>query len=161
MIIDLSNVENKEPRVYIKKEGHFTLKVEEVKQVRVSENGNPIFRFTFKNKDNEYFIDDITITENTKWKIKQIADAIGFTYDRVNIFNFVGMYLVGWLVSKKVKNKHGETVEIFECKQYSKSAKITNEIPSEGTAPVSYTPLAVQSQSDIPEIDINEDIIPF
>lgn len=153
MIVNLSGIENQEPRTYIRKEGHYTLKCVDVKQTRISENGNPIFRFTFKNKDDEYFLDDITITENTKWKIKQLAEAFGFTYDNVNIMHFVGMYCVGWIISKKVKNKAEQIVDIFECKQYSKSAKLVNEIPPEHSRvqPKIVHETMQQQETDMPD----------
>ena len=167
MVVDLGKVENKEAKVYIKKEGFYTLKCEEVKFVKNSTNGNPIYKFVFKNKNGEYFNDEITITPNTFWKIKQLADAFGFTYDKVNIFHFVGMYLVGHIVGKKVRNNVNEIIEVFECKQYGKSAKLTNEIPPEGSVPVSYEanePInTAQSFNDanIPDIDFDDEMIPF
>lgn len=171
MIVNLGGVENKEPRVYIRKEGHYTLKCEEVRFLKNSTNGNPIFRFLFKNKHGEYLIEDITITENTKWKIKQLADAFGFTYDRVNIFHFVGMYCVGWIVSRKVKNSADQIVDVFECKQYAKSAKpeFANTIPPEGSVPLVHEQHQARANEHdgrgtyIPQVDIeiDEDEIPF
>lgn len=157
MIVNLKGIENQEPRTYIRQEGHYTLKCIDVRQLRISENGNPIYRFTFKNKNDDYFLDDITITENTKWKIKQLAEAFGFTYDHVNILHFVGMYCVGWIIRKKVKNKAEQIVDVFECKQYIKSAKLTNNIPAEGTR---VQPQIVHENME-QQIEINEDEIPF
>lgn len=160
MVINLSGVTNSNPREYIKQEGHYTLKCIEIKFLRNSENNNPIYRFTFKNNKEEFFNDDITITPNTYWKIKQLSDAFGFNYDNVNIMHFKDMYLVAWLVSKRVKNKIGEIVEILECKQYTKSAKLKNQIPAEG----SYVEPAVSYEdkhSSNIDIKIDDDQIPF
>lgn len=158
MVVNLRGVESQEPRTYIRKEGHFTLKCVDVKKIRMSENNNPVYRFTFKNKQDEFFLDDITITENTKWKIKQLADAFGFTYDNVNIMHFVDMYCVGWIVAKKVKNKADQIVDVFECKMYSKSQKLTNNIPAE------HAQIQQMLNKDIyqpQDYDIPEDEIPF
>lgn len=157
MIVDLRGIENQALRNYIKEEGHYTLKCVEVKHLRTSENGNPVYRFSFVNKHDEYFNDDITITDNTKWKIKQLSTAFGFTYDKVNIEHFVGMYLVAWLVSKKVRNKFGDVVEILEAKQYTKSTKLTNDIPAEG----SYIEPTIVYEKTTDNIKIDEDEIPF
>lgn len=159
MVVNLKGVENEKAKTYIRKEGHYSLKCVEVRFLRNSENNNPIFRFTFKNKVEEYFTDDITITENTKWKIKQLSSAFGFEYDNVNIMHFKDMYLVAWITPKKVRNKVGETVEIFECKQYSKSAKLVNAIPPEHTQYVDESTYT-DSNASIPEIDFNSIITP-
>ena len=158
MIIDLSGVDAT-PRKYIKEEGHYTLKCVQVKESGKTSNGNPILKFYFQNKNEELYIEDVVLTPDTRFRIKQIADAFGFTYDKVNIYNFVGLYLVAYLVKEKVKNKNDELVEVVKCKQFSKSAKIINEIPAEGNTPVSY--VQKQNSQNIPEIDIDSEIIPF
>lgn len=160
MVVNLSGVQNQEPREYIRQEGHYTLKCIDIKQSKISQAGNPVFKITFVSKDNLYFIDEITITDAAKWKIKQLADAFGFTYDNVNILNFKDMYLVAWLVGRKVKNKHEQLVDIVECKQYTKSAKLENKIPPEGTNLQRQEPPVVY-ENNIPEINIEDEEIPF
>ena len=152
MIIDLSGVDAT-PRKYIKEEGNYTLKCIQVKEAGRTSNNNPILKFYFQNKNEEIYIEDIVLTPDTRFKIKQIADAFGFTYDKVNIYHFAGMYLVGWLVKEKVKNKAGEWVEVIRCKQFSKSAKLENQIPPENSTPVVYE----NQKSNVPEIDIDEE----
>ena len=158
MIIDLSGVDAT-PRKYIKEEGHYTLKCVQVKEAGKTSNGNTILKFYFQNKNEELYIEDVVLTPDTRFRIKQMADAFGFTYDKVNIYNFVGLYLVGYLAKEKVKNKNDELVEVVKCKQFTKSAKLENQIPPENSVPTSYTP---SSRTDnIPEIDVNSEIIPF
>lgn len=157
MIIDLSGVDAT-PRTYIKEEGHYTLKCVDVKMAGKTPNGNQIVKFYFKNKNDELFVEDLIVTPDTRYKVKQMADAFGFTYDRVNIMHFIGMYLVGYLAKERVKNKHGETVEVLKCKQFSKSAKLENTIPPENT------PAVIKEEArGIPEIeiDIDGEEIPF
>lgn len=158
MIIDLSGVDNT-PKMYIKEEGYYTLKCIDVKQHGRTKNDNPIYKFYFQNKDGELYIEDVIITDNTKWKIKQMADAFGFTYDRVNIFNFIGLYLVGNLVQHKVTNKVGQIVDTLACKSFAKSAKLINEIPAEGKVPVTYE--TMPQGNDIPDISYDDSEIPF
>lgn len=165
MVIDLGNV-NTEKKEYIQEEGYMTLKVVEVRHLKNSSNNNPIFRFTYKNKHDKYLSEDITITANTKWKIKQIADALGFDYEKVNILHFHEMYFVGGIKSRKVRNSVDEIVDIFEIRDYRKS-KIKNNIPKEGEPFIKYEIQDQQTQSYIeqaqanPSRDIEEDEIPF
>lgn len=166
MVIDLGNV-NTEKKEYIQEEGYMTLKVVEVRHLKNSSNNNPIFRFTYKNKHDKYLSEDITITANTKWKIKQIADALGFDYEKVNILHFHEMYFVGGIKSRKVRNSVDEIVDIFEIRDYRKS-KIKNNIPKEGEPYIKYENMSHENQgSNIhdhernPSEDINEDEIPF
>ena len=156
MIIDLSGVDAT-PRKYIKTEGHYTLKCVQVKEAGKTSNGNPILKFFFQNKEDELYIEDVVLTPDTRFRIKQMADAFGFTYDKVNIYHFVGMYLVAYLVKDKVKNRNDEMVEVIKCRAFTKSAKLENNIPAENTTPV----VVEQNQSNIPEIDVNDEIIPF
>lgn len=89
-----------------------------------------------------------------------MADAFGFEYNKVNIYHFVGMYLVGYLAKETVTNKNGDKVEVLRCRQFSKNAKLVNDIPPEGSeSVVNESKQTVQSQN-IPEIDIDDDI-PF
>lgn len=157
MIIDLSGVDTTQKK-YIKDDGFFTLKCIDVKTAGKTPNGNQIVKFYFKNKNDELFIDDWVSTPDSKLKIKEMADAFGFTYDRVNIMHFIGMYLVGHLVKKHVKNKHGETVEVLKCKQFSKSAKLENTIPPENTPAVIKEEAKGISET---EIDIDGEEVPF
>jgi len=158
MVINLSGVENTGAKKWIKEEGHFTLKCVDVREKGVTANGNPVYIIEFKNKNDEHIRDEIVITPNTLWKIKQLSDAFGFTYDNVNILHFKDMYLVGWVKSRKHQNKVGDIVDVFEIKDYQKSAKLQNKIPEENSVPVEY---ATQTNSNLPEIDVDGEEIPF
>lgn len=158
MVVNLQGIENTGAKKWIKDEGHFTLKCTNVKDKGFTANGNPVYEIEFKNKNDEHIKDEIVITQNTKWKIKLIADAFGFTYDNVNILNFKDMYLVGWVKSRKHQNKVGEIIDMFEIKDYSKSAKLTNDIPEENSIPVEFQQ---PEQEQMPQIEITDDGIPF
>lgn len=165
MVVNLGGV-NSEKREYIQEEGYMTLKVVEVKFIKNSTNGNPIFKFTYKNKHDKYISEDITITANTRWKIKQIADALGFDYDNVNILHFHDMYFVGGIKARKVRNQVNEIIDLYEIKDYRASAKLKNEIPKEGEPFIQYETVPANNSTDQapahnPSIDINEDEIPF
>ena len=167
MVVNLGNI-NSEKKEYIQEEGYMTLKCVEVKFLKHSSNKNPIYIFTYKNKHNKYISEDITIMPNTMWKIKQIADAMGFTYEKVNILHFHDMYFVGGIKAKKHKTQVGEIVDIFEIRDYRPSTKLKNKIPAEGEPYIKYENMSHENQdSNIydhernPSEDINEDEIPF
>lgn len=165
MVVNLGNVSS-EKKEYIQEEGYMTLKVVEVRFLKNSANGNPVFRFTYKNKHDKYISEDITITANTRWKIKQIADALGFTYANVNILHFHDMYFVAGIKARKVRNSVEEIVDIFEIRDYRPSTKIKNEIPKEGEPFIKYETVSAnnymdQTQTSNPSEEIKEDEIPF
>ena len=167
MVVNLGNI-NSEKKEYIQEEGYMTLKCVEVKFLKNSSNNNPIYRFTYKNKHNKYIVEDITIMPNTMWKIKQIADAMGFTYENVNILHFHDMYFVGGIKSRKHKNQVNEIVDIFEIRDYRPSIKLKNNIPKEGEPYIKYENMAHDIQDynhndeeRNPSQDIDEDEIPF
>ena len=162
MQINLNGVDST-PREYITQEGHYTLKCVSVREAGVTTNNNPILKITFKDKQEQMYIEDVVVTPNTLFRIKQIAEAFGFTYENVDTNHFVGMYLVGWLVSEKVKNKHDQYVDVIKCKSFSKSAKLENKIPAEGSVSVDmsgYNP-PINNQTPDMSIDITDEEIPF
>ena len=157
MIVDLTGVESKK---YIKQEASYTLKCIAVREAGFTSNQNPIIKFHFQNKNEELYIEDVVLTPDTRFRIKQMADAFGFEYNKVNIYHFIGMYLVGYLAKETVTNKNGDKVEVLRCKQFSKSAKLVNTIPPEGSTPTAYESKQSAQSQNIPEIDIDEEI-PF
>lgn len=163
MIVNLKGIENTGAKKWIKNEGHMTLKCVNIKEKPKTINNNRVFEFEFKNKNDEYIKDEVVITDNTLWKIKQMADAFGFDYDNVNIFNFKDLYLVGWVKSRKYKNRADQVIDVFEIKDYAKSAKLVNEIPPENSIPTVFENVAndIRRGENYPEIDIYEDEIPF
>jgi hypothetical protein len=162
MQINLNGVDST-PRKYIIQEGHYTLKCVSVREDEVTTKNNPILKITFKDKQEQLYIEDVVVTPNTLFRIKQIAEAFGFTYENVDTNHFVGMYLVGWLVSEKVKNKHDQYVDVIKCKSFSKSAKLVNQIPAEGTMSADMSGYNPQTNNQTPDMstNINDDEIPF
>jgi hypothetical protein len=153
MQINLKDVDST-PRNYIKKEGRYTLKCVAINETSKTSKGNTILKIMFQNREGEYFIEDIVITENTLFRVKMIADAFGYQQEIVNTQDFVGMYLVGFITIEKVKNKHDQIVDIAKCKSYSKSAKIVNTIPSAYDPEVQYDNEAIGETEDIEDIEI-------
>ena len=159
MVINLAGVDTT-PKEYIQKEGGYTLKCVDIDMSKKTYNGNTILKIIFENKEKLRFIEDIVITQNTLFKIKQVSDAFGFTYDNVNVNHFIGMYLVAFLGKTKVKNSAGDFVEVLKAKKFQKSAKLQNTIPAEGAVPVVMSAITNTSNA-IDEIDIDESEIPF
>ncbi len=157
MKINLANVDST-PKVYIQTEGHYTLKCIGIDESKKTNNGNTIMKIIFQDKNEQRFIEDIVITPNTLFRVKQISEAFGFEYDDIDTSHFLGMYLVAWLVKTRVKNSAQEYVEVLKAKSFVKS-KLPNTIPPQGTAPT--TTNVVPNNSELVEIDINEDEIPF
>jgi hypothetical protein len=158
VIINLAGVDMT-PRKYIEEEGHYTLKCIEIDSSRKTYNGNTILKVIFVNKEELRFIEDIVITPNTLFRVKNLSDAFGFDYDNVNVNHFVGMFLVAYLAKTKVKNSAGDFVEVLKAKSFRKSSKIQNEIPAQGSVPIVVAAAAAAQQME--QIDINEDEIPF
>ena len=159
MVINLTGVDST-PREYIEQEGNYTLKCMAIDTSKKTSNGNVILKIMFENKDNLRFIEDIVITPNTLFRVKQVSEAFGFTYDNVNVNHFIGMYLVAFLGKTKVKNSAGDFVEVLKAKKFQKSAKLQNTIPAEGAVPI-VTNTITNGKNIIPEIDIDENEIPF
>lgn len=159
MIISLTGVDST-PKQYIQEEGYYTLKCIEIDMSRKTYNGNTILKVIFVNKEELRFIEDIVLTPNTLFKVKQLSNAFGFEYDNVNINHFIGMYLVAQLAKTKVKNSAGDYVEVIKAKSFRKSSKIQNEIPAQGSVPI-VTETTKQNATtpgqNLPEIDVYEE----
>jgi len=155
MVINLAGVDTT-PKEYIQKEGGYTLKCVDIDMSKKTYNGNTILKIIFENKEKLRFIEDIVITQNTLFKIKQVSDAFGFTYANVNVNHFIGMYLVAFLGKTKVKNSAGDFVEVLKAKKFQKSAKLQNTIPAEGAVPVVMSAVS-NTSSAIDEIELIEE----
>lgn len=68
---------------------------------------------------------------------------------------------MAFLQKEKVKNKNGEIVEVLRCKQFSKSAKLVNNIPREGSIPVNYEKDTYAPNNYNPSVEIDDIEIPF
>lgn len=162
MIINTKGVELTEAQ-YIKKDGKFLFEIKELVEDGYSNQGNPKFKLLFTAKEiitkdgkptlsedvynhTEFYSTD----QNVLWKIKTLEVALKApeVYD---IMDFVGRFAIG---DVKMEEYNGKTNARIKKWAYSKQ--------NDNLPPIKE---AIQNSdygaTSVPEIDIDEDEIPF
>lgn len=143
MNLDLTKTST-DDREFIKVKGVHTLKVVNVSEDS-SKNGKELLIFDFINRDNLHFEHRFTIQQSTLPIIKRFMDTLGMdTSKKINTNECVGSYIRGYL---EFKEYNGKTY--LNCTKWKKSEANKKSEPTN------------KSVETIPEIEINEDDIPF
>lgn len=173
MIINTRGIELNE-NVYVNKEGKFLFKIEKFEEDGFTNNGDARFKLHFKGGEiiENKVQSDITYThseqfnigQSSLWRIKQVEVALKApeVYD---INDFVGRYIIANIKSESYTKKDGTAGTAYKVKswEYSdvndkrKLPPIPEAITNEDNGVIE----SIEQTSKIPEIDIDEDEIPF
>jgi hypothetical protein len=146
MRIDTRGVKLTPPADWIKEKGEYTFKITKREQDGYTPDGHEKFKFYFQTADNKLHSERFSEAPNMLWKIKRLAIAM----EAPEVFDpdeFVGRYVIGHIGSREY---NGNT--IYEAKEweYAKQNDKLDPIPS-----------ADADVAEMPEIDIDDDEIPF
>lgn len=143
MRIDLTAVDaEQDKRVYIKKEGDFTLKVVKVTHGKTSNNNEQI-KVHFQDRNGHYAIDEFVLTQNALWKLKVLSKALKLP-NIIDTNMFIDRYVKATIKAKATQN--GGT--IYEIKKYEAS-NLTNTYVAE-------QPKVVYEQHQSPQVQNNQ-----
>lgn len=136
---DLTGVEETQ---WIKTVGQHIVKVIGVTQGKTS-NNNDVEKVTFQNANKEQIKDEFVVTENSLWKMKAFTKALKLG-DVVNTDQWIGKFVVITTGKESFAKENGEKGEKVVVKFYEP-----------------YEHKKQQAPEPLPEIDINDDELPF
>ena len=156
MRIDLTGVDaEQDERVYIKKEGEFTLKVVKVTHGKTSNNNEQI-KVHFQDRNGHYAIDEFVLTQNALWKLKVLSKALKLA-NVIDTNMFIDRYVKATIKAKGTQN--GGT--IYEIKKYEAS-NLTNTYVAQQPQVVYEQQQNTQTQNhQAKQQEFDEDEIPF
>ena len=138
-VYDLTNVEETQ---WIKTVGQHIVKVIGVTQGKTS-NNNDVEKVTFQNANKEQIKDEFVVTENSLWKMKAFTKALKLG-DVVNTDQWIGKFVVITTGKESFTKENGEKGEKIVVKFYEP-----------------YEHKKQQVHEQLPEIDIDDDGLPF
>lgn len=158
---DLSNVTETQ---FLNQAGEFTLKVVSVKQEFTAYN-NPVEKVTFQTREGEQIGDEFVVTDKALWKMKLFIKALKLA-PVVDTDEWIGRYVVATVVKESFTRQDQTRGEKFVISKYAppritNSVETLNVVPVERTSAPDVPERAPMPQSNLPQIDINEDEIPF
>jgi hypothetical protein len=154
MRIDLTGVDaEQDERVYIKKEGEFTLKVVKVTQGKTSNNNDQI-KVHFQDRNGHYAIDEFVLTQNALWKLKVLSKALKLP-NVIDTNMFIDRYVKATVKAKATQNSG----TIYEIKKYEASNLTNTYVAQEPRVVYEKHTHAQNHQANKQEFD--EDEIPF
>ena len=171
MIIDLTNIE---ATSFLSHEGTYTLKVIKVDESQTTANGNPVIKVTMQTKDGEIYTEDFVVTDNALWRLKLFTKALKMP-NVVDTRQMVGRYVIGEFKHEDYVKKDGTQTKILKAVKWHPS-KYTNtlEAPPQAGGQAQYRQPPAQQQyqqpqpepqtnqqATLPEVDIDDDSIPF
>ena len=136
---DLTGVEETQ---WIKTVGQHIVKVIGVTQGKTS-NNNDVEKVTFQNANKEQIKDEFVVTDNSLWKMKAFTKALKLG-DVVNTDQWIGKFVVITTGKESFTKENGEKGEKVVVKFYEP-----------------YEHKKQQAPEPLPEIDINDDELPF
>ncbi len=136
---DLTGVEETQ---WIKTVGQHIVKVIGVTQGKTS-NNNDVEKVTFQNANKEQIKDEFVVTDNSLWKMKAFTKALKLG-DVVNTDQWIGKFVVITTGKESFAKENGEKGEKVVVKFYEP-----------------YEHKKQQAPEPLPEIDINDDELPF
>lgn len=156
MRLDLTNVEEKS---YLKAGNHF---VKVIKQEETfSHNGKPILKVTFANKSGAQISDDFYLTEQAMFRIKLLTKALKMP----NVLDtelMINRYVNIEVVEEPYQDRNGNNKIAYKVSSYEEATQTNTLEQKDALLPVEIVvkePL--KQQHNIPDIDINDDEIPF
>ena len=136
---DLTNVEETQ---WIKTVGQHIVKVISVTPSKTS-NNNDVEKVTFQNANKEQIKDEFVVTENSLWKMKAFTKALKLG-DVVNTDQWVGKFVVITTGEETYPKNDGSEGKKIVVKFYEP-----------------YEHKKQQAPDPLPEIDIDDDELPF
>lgn len=156
MRLDLTSVEEKS---YLKTGKHF---VKVIKQEETfSNNGKPILKVTFADKNGAQISDDFYLTEQAMFRIKMLTKALKMP----NVLDtelMIDRYVNIEVVEEPYQDKSGNNKIAYKVSNYEESSKTNTLEQKNALLPVEVViKEQVKQQNNIPDIDINEYEVPF
>lgn len=151
---DLTNVEETQ---FINMAGEYTLKVVSVK-ADYTANNNPVEKVTFRTRDGLQISDEFVITDKALWKLKVFTKALKLP-NVTDTDTWIDRYVVATVAKEVYTKNDGTKGEKFVIVQYAQS-NLTNTLETMNGVPVERE-IKQAKENNLPEIDINEETIPF
>lgn len=167
MIINTKGVERNE-NVYVNKEGIFLFRIEKFEEDGFTNAGDARFKLHFKgveggtNEPVYLHSEQFNIGQFSLWRIKQVEVALKAP-EIYDINDFVGRYIIANIKRENYTKKDGTPGIAHKVKSWDYC--ILNDkmppIPEAKQDEDNGVNESIKSSSKIPEIDIDEDEIPF
>ena len=167
MIISTVGIELNE-NVYVNKEGKFLFRIEKFEEDGFTNAGDAKFKLHFKGvevgtKEPVYLHNEqFNIGQTSLWRIKQVEVALKAP-EIYDINDFVGRYIIANIKQETYKKNDGSIGISYKVKSwdYSTLNDKMPPIPEAKQDENNGINESIKSSSKIPEIDIDEDEIPF
>ena len=167
MIISTVGIELNE-NVFVNKEGKFLFRIEKFEEDGFTNGGDARFKLHFKGvevgtKEPVYLHNEqFNIGQFSLWRIKQVEVALKAP-EVYNINDFVGRYIIANIIQENYTKKDGTYGIAHKVKswEYSRLNDKMPPIPEAKQDEDNGVNESINPSSKIPEIDIDEDEIPF
>jgi hypothetical protein len=152
MRIDTRGVELTPPADWIKEKGEYTFKITKWEQDGYTDAGDEKFKLFMQTADGKLHSERFSTAPNMLWKIKRLEIALEAP-EVYELDAIIGRYVTAEIGMREYNGK--EYAEVKEWK-YAKQNDKLDPIPS-----ADMVEEEIPEKTKIPEIDIDEDEIPF